>query len=662
MTTSNSVTTKREKLQSTITFKSLSETHLYALGCIIATAGAFLSVPMPFIIDGGIYIDMARAMAQEGALHIATNGGVEGAPPLTKYLTDPIGGLVYPQYPSGYAILAAPFYLIFGVHGLILINALSTVLCIWLTHQITKRLYTDKVGLITAIIFAAATFISNYAFSVWPHMLALAISLWATYCTVLGTLTRHRNRETFYMLFAGLLIGAAINIRVDTILLFPILFIWLRLFAAPKNRLTALLLTVGMAPGLSLATYLNYLKFGVVAPLSYGPSPAGDTDGRYIPLMIGGGGLMLALWVFNAPALAKAVLNQWNMRGAMLASVVGFLLVLLIAGDFLLKIVTGAYVLLINLQAHDAYYQAGVEHNQYGELLFWGYPKKALVQSLPFLPLLLLPIFSFIKGVNVRETSLCLLAIAAPITFYAMNQWHGGGSYNMRYFIPALPFIAILTAISLQTLFSKASSPTRQTLLIIFFSAALLFFFMQSVSNASERLFVIAALYPQWVIATICFVTVLLFIWQNGQRASVLTSTIGLFAIGYAAILGVADEAGGQKARHAQYTMSKQIAAALPDTSLVLTQLPVLLAHAEQNGASVMVVEEKNAAKGAKALTAFEKTDRCVVVHNSLVARLLETHLSPQTLAPEPVWVGKAGEDSRLAFYLLTSQQDACRS
>ncbi|GJL95339.1 MAG: hypothetical protein DHS20C05_17440 [Hyphococcus sp.] len=640
----------------------LSASTLLVIGTVLACVGVFLSVPMPFIIDGGIYIDMTRAMAENGALHIAADGGVDGAPPLTKFLTDPKDGLVYPQYPSGYAFLAAPFYMAFGVHGLILMNTLSAVMCAWLTYQVAKTLYTDETAKYAVIIFAAATFVPNYAFSIWPHMLSLAVSLCAIYCTVLAREEKNQNREIALMLGAGLLIGAAINIRVDTILIFPILFFWLRLFTQPTNRLAPLLLLLGMAPGLAVATYLNYIKFGVLSPLSYGPSSAGDTNGRYIPLIIGGVGLLALLWLVNVSALARTVFDRLGARKMMVVCGGGLVIALLIGGGFIWKILYGAYVLIINLQAHDAYYQAGVEKNEFGQLLFWGYPKKALIQSLPFLPLVILPMVAFFKGKEVTATALCLLAIAAPIVFYSMHQWHGGGSYNMRYFIPALPFITMLTAVALRTLFDKASAPSRQTILLILFGAALLFFLMQSISNGSERLYAPAALYPQWIIASACLISILFFLWKNDSRTGSLASLIGVFAIGYSAILGFSDEASGQKARGAQLAMSEEIADVIPDRALVLTQLPILLMHAEEQGASIMVVQEENLANAAQALNAFEAAGRCVIVHNSLVARLLQTQLPPQTFAPKPVWAGAGGgeADPRLAFYLLKSQLDSC--
>jgi hypothetical protein len=38
------------------------------------------------------------------------------------------------------------------------------------------------------------------------------------------------------------------------------------------------------------------------------------------------------------------------------------------------------------------------------------------------------------------------LCIMSLFSFFALNQWHGGFSNNMRYFLPALPFLALLAA------------------------------------------------------------------------------------------------------------------------------------------------------------------------------------------------------------------------
>ncbi|MEL6259279.1 MAG: hypothetical protein AAFQ67_09500, partial [Pseudomonadota bacterium] len=80
------------------------------IGFGFAALGLAITPAAAFSVDGSIYAEMARAMAERGAFAIAANGGVEGAPALLHRLTADVGGATIPQYPGGYGIIAAPFY------------------------------------------------------------------------------------------------------------------------------------------------------------------------------------------------------------------------------------------------------------------------------------------------------------------------------------------------------------------------------------------------------------------------------------------------------------------------------------------------------------------------------------------------------------------------
>lgn len=631
-------------------------------GLALMLAGVFLIAPAPFIIDGGIYLDMARAMANDGSLAIAGNGGVEGAPALTKYLTHGVDGRVYPQYPSGYALLAAPFYKLMGVRGLMLMNAGAAFASIWLTWRIAAYFYSAEIARYAAIIFALATFILSYAFSIWPHALSLGFWLGSVYCAVAATKDYSRLRQLALIVASGLLIGAGINIRVDVILAFPILFLWLRLFARPDDRISPIFLLIGMAPGLMLASQLNLMKFGAFSPFSYGPSEGADSIERYIPVMVAGVTLLAGAWFINIPKMARIAIERFGARTCVAAVGVAALVGVLVAGDFLWKILYGAYVLVINLQAHDAYFQEGVERNSFGQLLFWGYAKKALVQSLVFVPLAIIPAFQIFRGKDVASVGLCLLAIAAPVVFYAMNQWHGGGSYNMRYFIPALPFIAILNAAGLHAIAVKGAF-SRQTTLVMIVAAAVAYFLMQTVSQGSPTLYAPAALYPQWVIAGILAGLAVAFLYRSGSvRISRAAYCAAIFALSYSAFVNFSDFADDAKARARHHAMAGAIARDLADDALVLSQLPILLIEAETDGAAVMVATDDNVAQSLAAAAAFERSGRCVYFHNSTVARLMMAYLPEGAIAPQPLWAGERAfpGDPRLAFFTLASGHSRC--
>lgn len=630
---------------------------------IVLATGAFLAPATTFIVDGGIYYDMAKAFAEKGALHIGDNGGIEGAPALTKHLTVARNGLVYPQYPSGYAFLAAPFYLAFGINGLMLMNALAAGMCIWLTHQIARRMFDARIALWSAGLFAVATFAPTYSFVIWPHMLSLAFWLGSFYLAQIAHQTTSRKPAYYWLLGAGALIGAGLNIRVDVFLAALAIFFWLRLFSRPHDRIAPLMVALGMSPWLLFSAYINALKFGSFTPFTYGSQSGADNLGTYNVVLAAAGALLVIVWSLNINALAQRALKSFSVISivAVCGTMAAAILVIPPARDLVWRIVEGVYVLVFNLQAHNAYYQAGVEPNEFGHLLFWGYPKKALIQSLPYLPLIILPAFYVFRGKKLSEITLCALAIAAPVAFYALNQWHGGGSYNMRYFLPATPFIAMLCAAALSDLMDKAGKPSRQTILIAFMASGIVYLTFQEIGQSSARWLTPGALYPQWLIAAALTVALVLYMRKQALKFAAPTLTIAVVAIAYAVTINLYEEMANEKTRYEQLVMARDASAPIPAGSLVVSQLPLLMAPAELRGVSVMVAREENAREAAQAVNAFAAAGRCVYFHNyrqrELVAPLLTATIGDGLIYARSRLFD---HDPRLAFYLLDSTQRQC--
>ncbi len=628
---------------------------------VFLSIGAFLAPGAPFIVDGGIYYDMARAMAEHGSFAIAGNGGVEGAPPLIKALTVDHYGLVYPQYPSGYALLAAPFYTVFGIQGLMLMNALAFALSIWLTYALARQLYDKRTAQWAAGIFAIASFAPTYALGIWPHMTALAAWLGAIYVAVIAAQAPSLRTRASTLMLAGLLIGAGINIRVDVFLAGLILFLWLRLFARPQDRLAPVFLVLGMAPGLLLAAWINFVKFGTFAPFSYGSSGGADTVGRYGLVAAAAGLMIVAAWAANVPT-ALSWAWAYKRRCFLAVITIGALAIAAIGPlrDLAWRVLTGLYVLVINLQAHDLYHQEGVEKNSYGQLLFWGYPKKALIQSIPWLPLALVPCIGLLRGLNARAVSLCLIAAAAPLGFYALNHWHGGGSYSMRYFLPAIPFLALLAASGLMEIF-RNKKITRQMALYAVVAASVIYLGLQELGQRSQWWFAPAALYPQWFIAAALCAFIIWRVLVSHAERSKLGEALCLFALAYAAAINLYEELGHERTRAEQRARAIDISAPLTAGDLIISPMQLSLIPAERNGVLVMAVSEATAEQAAAAATAFARAGRCVYFHNSLAVKLTAPVLD-LVIDPEPLWAPseRFNRDPRLAFFRLQSTSDRC--
>ncbi len=415
-------------------------------------------------IDEVLHVEMARAMAERGTFHIAERGGVAASPELTLSLTHAIQGRVVPQYPSGYALFAAPLYAVFGLKGLIAMNAAGLSLILFATRRLALRLYRDAtIGWTAVAILAFATFLSGYALLVLPHLATLGLVMIAVERAAWAA-DGNCRRPSVGLLVSGLCLGAAINFRVDAVLAVVAVLAWIRLFALPSHRGPALALLAGLLPGLMLASLINQAKFGHFFPISYGDKPgAADDLTRYAALAAVVAASLAAAFALDTsgPRVRQALDRLFSRWSVATLGLLALLAIVVLAP--LRTYAENLYVLVVDLQ-HVALPQPGLRQDAFGFTSFYGFDKKALVQSLPFAMLLILPAAEFLSGRNVKAHALACLMIGAPLAFYSLNQWHGGLSANMRYFLPATPFIALLAAHALHGLAraTPAAAPNRR--------------------------------------------------------------------------------------------------------------------------------------------------------------------------------------------------------
>ncbi|MEO0994862.1 MAG: glycosyltransferase family 39 protein [Pseudomonadota bacterium] len=411
---------------------------------LIAGLGAVTGL---FTLDELIYVAAAEAFASDLSL-LVKNGYEEfGARGLRLWFlipTEDQTGLTA-QYPSGHAIVAAPFLLLMGVRGLFLMNALAAVGVLMLTYWLARRLYGDRaLALTAALLLGVATYLPEYALGIWPHALAGLAVLGTTCCTVNAVLGKPET-SVRWALMAGLALGFAVNIRVDAVLIGPPLGLWALLFAQRPFGLAVPAL-LGLAPGFGLAMALNAAKFGVVSPISYG-SPGGSAD-PLTYLALGGvlaGGLVL---VVGLRTLSKRVALWQIALGLGLAGVAALLTSETLRSALAAQL-HGLHVLVFDMRASTDM-RPGVLRDADGGVSFWGVPKKALAQSLPWIGLLVLLALRRPDRRIWAGHVLCLFAVLLWLPAYLRSEWHGGFGANMRYFIPILPFLAILGAAAMR--------------------------------------------------------------------------------------------------------------------------------------------------------------------------------------------------------------------
>ena len=424
---------------------------LAALSLLFAAYGLFFAPAGFLTTDEFIYTAMTDRLVNAGTFFFA-NGYQETPSPTLRllFLTPTAHGLT-PQYPAGFAFLAAPFFMLGGVRGMLFLNALAAIGLFAVTYRLAKVLFEDdELALNAALILGLATFIADYAFAILPHALAGLFMVTAVYFTALGV---HRNTRTkTNLLLAGLMLGIGINIRVDVIIVAPVLAAWL-IGSARAPAIKVATLALGMIPGLAAASWLNYLKFGSLSPITYGreaAARAGDPtsmaayyDYGLVPVLIAG---VLVVIAMGSPKVRDLFLG---LRGFLIAALgLAALALIPLTGGPTLRVLKGLYVLLIDLQSYD-YVEgySGLSTLVEGKwILFSGNVKKALFESLPYAGFMALPLAKIFEQRDRASYVLCALLPFTWFAFFAIDQWHGGQSTNMRYFSTQLPYLAILAA------------------------------------------------------------------------------------------------------------------------------------------------------------------------------------------------------------------------
>ncbi len=534
-----------------------------------------VSAPGPWMVDEVVYLLAAEALAERGTLFVE-NGYERFASPhlqIHGLLRAAPEGLA-PQYPAGYALLGAPLVAAFGVKGLMALNWLAATACLWLAHRLALRLYGDPAAArLAVLLLGGASFFASYAVSILPHA-ASAAAVLAVALLAHGALEAEGRAMRARAALAGAVLSLGIGIRVDVAFVAPGIAVWAVLFARrPFAPIPWALL--GALPGIALATWLNWEKFAIALPVTYGHAEGDETDpAHYLPLAAAGLAALAGFWGLRAMG-ARA--RGWTLLAAAAGLGAAALLVPAL-GQQGLRLWHGAQVLLLDIrESLDP--RPGIVRHADGRVVFWGQVKKALGQSLPWLgalgALAVAP-----GGPAARRASAFLGLVAAVwILPYAMSAWHGGPGGNMRYFLPILPFLAILGAVAIGRLLG--GRPVSLGLALgagagLAAAAAVLVALGAGgeASPAVATLVVLSNVLPQWLLGALLAASLLVALGGAAARAAAGAARgLLLAACLLAALLGsVADPLVTQTWRRLFWEASVETRA-LPAQSLVYSSL-----------------------------------------------------------------------------------------
>lgn len=433
---------------------SISRAKIAVLTIVVSlhmVVSVFYSVPGYQLVDEIAYHWSVQDFCETGGFEIANGYDERPSPELVHPLLRVHEGRLYTQYPMIYTIIGGPFYKLAGYRGLALMNSLAFLMVMIFCFGAARRLFGDvDLALDAVLILTLTTFAWEYSQTSLPHMTSTCFAIGAFYLFLRCYYAGNKREAALFALASGVVAGFGLGVRFDGVCTIFALIVPL-IFTRPLRvqELTAVL--AGLFPGVALLSWTNFVRFGSFNPLS---------DGSWSEpgLTLAAGGLCAG---FLIAATRQSVVDRVRNRKkgilCILAAVPPLLLLVPRIRWFVIEMVLNAYMTTIDLSSCYADFPIGAsKRGPYGELIYLGGLKKALLQSLPFLAALVAPIAeSFRSGKNSTAVRLSLLTPGLYIALFAYsfrryNTFDGGACLNMRYYVPCLPFFAILCAYAIR--------------------------------------------------------------------------------------------------------------------------------------------------------------------------------------------------------------------
>lgn len=433
-----------------------------------------------FMVDEGVYHMMVRDFA--GFRDFSLWNGYEEFP--SAELSFPVlrnhDGRLVSQYPEVFTLLAQPFYRLLGYDGLFVMNALAFAGVVWLTFRLAERLFDSRrLALNASLILVFATYAWEYSQATMPHALSALFVIGAV-ALALAALERPDAARSYRLAAAsGLVLGFGIGVRLDVVFVLPALAVPF-LFLRPWRPLQILAIGAGAVPGLAVLAYANAAKFGVASPFTYGADLTNDgvNFGPYLLVAAVGAAGLAAIRIATLPAGARWLSS--HRRLAIIAALAAFGVVLAIPQGWALasRFAGGLYLIFVDLRIRDlAIHEGGLLRGPDGAMIYIGAVKKSLLQSLPYLAALAVPLAGLWRDRrNAPVLAMVFLVPVSYLTVYAFFAWHGGPGLNLRYFVPTLPFLAILTAYAWGAVAEDLPRAWRLRLVLLGAVLAVLFF------------------------------------------------------------------------------------------------------------------------------------------------------------------------------------------
>jgi hypothetical protein len=480
-------------------------------------------------------------------------------------------GKLAAQYPYGGPVLAAPFYVAFGAAGPFLLQSLGFVLALALTYRIARQLLRERGTAIAASGLLAITYFAEYALASWPHASALAAVLGAFSLAISAWQTAGDRRALRYALAAGFVTGLGTAVRLDVLFCVPALAAPF-FFSSPTRVRELVALAVGMIPTLAAIAWTNYIRWGTASPISYGPNAHGF--GYYIAFGIVGVAVVTVAWLVTRPVTLRwfRTVKRSTLWVVLSVAVVLLLVRMLVPGASvgLIRAVHGLIAITVDLRERPGRF---IILDQSQAIIYHGAFKKALLQSVPFLVVAALAIVQAKRQRELRFPTAWLLAIPTTyIGFFGAFAWDGGVGLNMRYLLPALPFLCCLVAQGAKEWLRVGSVQSKRLAFALMTTVPVLLWFL--VPEADMRLREQIVLTFPLVIVVALVVALVAWVRRSGRAAATACLVLTGAAIGWSVAITVLDARWSKKRRTYNHEVAECVAPHVTDDALLLIDVP----------------------------------------------------------------------------------------
>ncbi|MFH1721935.1 MAG: hypothetical protein ABH950_04955 [Candidatus Altiarchaeota archaeon] len=423
--------------------------------------------PTSSISDEFTYVLTAKSVAEEGYIDI-WNGAEEFGNFSWEYVlpsTKPVGlrGVGYVIIgvaPLTYSIIAAPFYSLLGVEGIVLLSLSAYVLTLFVILFTIDFLFKDRrLSFLTVVVFSIFTFSASWAVSTIPHSLSTFLIFCSFSLVLFDYLGGGGGRRGLLLFSSGFFSSLAICLRL------------------PNGMFTLILLGfVFYTMGLKRS---SVFLFGCFWPAMALVLLNANTFGS--PFVTGQGNLLLQVKRYGMPLLFLVVsvgLGSffWKRKKFSLSrgSKIFLSVILVFVFVFFNSSVVLARILAFLFYMAEFQSLGGTQH------IFAIYPVKALFQSSPFLIVgFIAPWIMKKRGVDANIILLFVLFGWTEVVSFGVAAAYGGeGSLHLRYFSESLPYLCALSMFVFLDVYSSVKRGRNFAFFLLFlFLASIILFY-----------------------------------------------------------------------------------------------------------------------------------------------------------------------------------------